>query len=93
MENFYRLRKVFACLLFIVALAWVLSARAEYVDLSGGDVLAEPVACLHNGKRYACIPVGKDGKVYMILVDKKGECLIYQLINNEAVLLWARDAV
>lgn len=70
-------------------------ASAAYIDLrEGGVLLAEPQRCQHENKKvYICVPVGKDGKAYMVLGDAKGEVFIYELVEGEAVLIWARDAV
>lgn len=82
-------------ILAILVSLCAITANAEYIDLKqGGVMLAYPQMCIHdNKKEYFCVPVGKDGKTYMVLGDKKGEAFIYELTDTEAVLIWARDAV
>lgn len=81
------MKKLMLLLLMVVSLA-----HAEYIDLKGGQVTSQPQKCVHdNGQLYVCIPVVKDGKEYMVLHDLKGEAMIYQIVNNGVVLLWARE--
>lgn len=96
MEHFYRTRKIVVCFLFILALcllAWVTDTRAQHVDLNGGNVLEQPVPCKHAGKVYICIAVEKDGKVYIVMGDKKGEAIIFEVIDDKAVMVWNRDSI
>lgn len=93
MENFYRIRKVAFCVLVIVII--LLSpflVYAQYVDLKGADVL-EKGNCVQYGKPYVCVIVSLDAKVYVVLLDRKGEYEIYLVTEKESVLIWARDWV
>jgi hypothetical protein len=38
-----------------------------------------------------CVIVSKDDKVYVVLLDRKGEYEIYLVTEKESVLIWARD--
>ena len=93
MENFYRIRKVAFCVLvLIVILTLPFWAHAEWVDLKGANVL-EKGECVQYGKLYVCVIVSKDDKVYVVLLDRKGEYEIYLVTETESVLIWARDWV
>lgn len=96
MEHFYRTRKTVVCVLFILALclmAWATDTRAEYVNLKGGDVMAEPTACKHNRKIYLCVFVLKDKKEYVVLLDKHGEAYMYKVVDGKGILIWTRDTI
>ena len=96
MEHFYKTRKQVVCVLFIIALcllAWVTDARAQHVDLKGGDVMEPPQGCSFNKMAYVCVRVEKDGKQYMVMLDKKGEAHIFSLVGNVGTLIWSRSSV
>lgn len=92
METFFRVRKVVVCLLFIVFGLWVIDATAQYIDLSGGDVM-ELSVCKANGKTYACATVLSEENTYFVLLDKKGAYAIYQVEGERFLFLWCREAV
>ena len=96
MSHFYRTRKIVVCSLFILALlliTWVTDTHAQHVDLNGGNILEQPVPCKHGGKVYICIAVEKDGKIYIVMGDKKGEAIIFEVIDDKAVMVWNRDSI
>lgn len=96
MEHFYKTRKQVVCVLFILTLcllAWCTDAKAQYIDLKGSDMLDEPVACKKDAKVYVCAMVRKDKKDYLVLVDQKGEAIIFKVVGKKAVLIWMRDTV
>lgn len=93
METKYRIRKVVFMLAFIaILLVCANVARADYVDLKGGDVLAQ-ATCEKDGKQFLCVVVTSKGKTYMVLIDQKGEHSIYQSIKDKAVLIWSRKSL
>lgn len=93
MDTFFRIRKVVYCLAFLAFLLVCANvARADYIDLTGGDVVSQE-PCVVNNKKFLCVVVQKGEDIYMVLIDQKGEHSIYKSIKNEAVLIWARDAV
>ena len=88
-----KVRKVVLCLLLIALILVGLSmARAGYIDLKGADVLQQS-RCVHNGNPYVCVIVQLEDKVYVVLLDRKGEYAIYIVGETESTLLWVRDGV
>jgi len=82
-------------IVFALLLLCAFAARAEYIDLKGGDILTPPQRCVHLGKQYICVLVEFKAKTYLVLVDQKGESQIYQLNDkkDELILIWVRDAI
>ena len=64
------------------------SAQAEYIDLNEGKI----VSAFPCGEM-VCAIVDKDQKRYWIFIDQKGERRIYDITDNEPVLLWDREAI
>lgn len=60
------------------------------IDLEGGEVVAQAV-CEFEHKDYACIGVKKDEKMYLVLLDAKGEFAIVLVTEREPQFLWRRD--
>ena len=84
-----QVRRLLICLIVIIFGFWLIEASA-YVDLKGANVL-EKGECVQYGKPYVCVIVSKDDKVYVVLLDRKGEYEIYLVTEKESVLIWARD--
>jgi len=87
-----KIAKAIAWGLIILICLWLASAHAQYVDLKGGDVL-EQGRCIKDTKPYVCVVVRLDAKVYVVLLDRKGEYEIYLVTEKESVLIWYRDWV
>lgn len=77
-------------------------AKADYVDLTDGDIIGESQVCIFRGQIRACVLVEKDKKRYQVVADQKGELYIYLVETQEekgvvtvkkATLLWARSSV
>lgn len=80
-------------LLLGLLLSMVLStARAEYIDLTGGDVVRQAL-CTQGKKKLLCVAVQKDDKLYVVVFDEKGELSITWISPKGDVLIWARDAI
>ena len=85
MGNRNKTRIVF-CLLIIIFVLWLTTlAHAEWVDLKGGDLL-EQGKCIKDKKPYVCAIVRLETKVYVVLLDRKGEYEIYLVTEKESVL-------
>lgn len=79
--------------LAMIFLFFVLStAHAAKPVLDGGDVIAQTM-CSHGKQVYNCVAVLKEKKLYVVMIDKKGEHSIYDVTGDEPVLLWSRDSV
>lgn len=76
-----------------ILLFWASTAFAQYVDLSKEKVIGVG-ECEISKKTYPCIAVEHDKKLYIILIDKKGEA--YQVLIDDkgnAEVVWIRDAI
>lgn len=67
-------------------------AHAEYIDLTDGDILLRQM-CTKDRVLYLCVTVKKNNKLYGVLLDKKGECAIYEIKDDKLHLIWARESV
>lgn len=68
------------------------TAQAEYIDLTGGDVVRQAV-CTQGKKKMLCVAVKKDDKLYVVMLDEKGEYAIYWISPEGNVFLWGRDTI
>lgn len=83
--------KVIVLILFL-AFAYR-ECHAEYVDLKGG-IMQEQGICRHSDQKvYRCVAIVKDGKVYNLLYDEKGEVAIYLMENGKSSLLWSKSSI
>ena len=79
--------------LLVLILSMVLSlAHAEYIDLEGGDVVRQAL-CSHKGKKLLCVAVKKDGKLYVVIYDEKGELSITWISPKGDIFLWGRNVI
>jgi hypothetical protein len=76
---------------FLLSLV-LFSAHAEKPDLEGGDVVRE-AWCTQGKKKLLCVAVKKDDKLYVVVLDEKGEYAIYWISPEGNVFLWGRDAI
>lgn len=81
--------KTLALLLLSVVLS---TAHAERIDLEGGDVVRQAI-CTQGKKKMLCVAVQKDGKLYVVALDEKGEYAIYWISPKGNILLWSRNSV
>ena len=72
------------------AYAWKLNV--SYIDLKEGEVVRQAV-CTQGKKKMLCVAVQKDNKLYVVVLDEKGEHSIYWISPKGNVLLWARDSI
>jgi hypothetical protein len=84
--------KVMKAILLTILMVLSFTAHADYIDLTGADVLQQAV-CYEKGNKFLCAALQFNGKVYFAMVDRKGEYKIFLIENNELNLIWARDAV
>lgn len=68
------------------------SANADYINLEGGDVVRAS-KCTFGKKIVECVWVKQDDKLYMVVIDHKGERDIYWISPKGDVLIWAREAI
>lgn len=89
-------------LLLSLVLCTTLTAKAEWVDLTGGNLLSEPVACRYNQRQKMCAIVVKDEKYYIVMFDDKGEFSLHEVtvkIEGDQLevltskFLWAREMI
>lgn len=67
-------------------------SHAEKPDLEGGDIVRE-ARCSQGKKKMLCVAVKKDDKLYVVVIDEKGEYAIYWVSPEGNVFLWGRDTV
>ena len=79
-------------LVLVIMLAVMSSAHADYIDLRGGDVERQAL-CMQGKKKMLCVYVRKDGKLYKVALDEKGEYSIHHISPKGDTLLWVRSAV
>lgn len=79
-------------LVLFILLAVMSPAHAGYIDLRGGDVERQAL-CMQGKKKMLCVAVRKDGKLYQIKLDEKGEYSIHYISPKGDILLWTRGAV
>lgn len=84
--------------LFILAVMLILGfcsqAKAQYIDLSQGGTIVGQAPCRHDdGKVYLCVIVSHKNDKYAVLIDERGEKIIYKLVGGKLELLWARGAI
>jgi len=81
------MRKAILILLFVA-----MQAHAQYINLEGGDVLRQGY-CRYSKEAYNCLEIKKDGKVYHLLYDEKGELAIYLVEGDKAKFIWSRNSI
>lgn len=79
--------KKLLCLLLLV----MSSVHAEYIDLTRGDILATGMCKHFGGKVEQCVKVGFEGSEYIVIIDGKGEKVIYKIDGDKIQFLWSRD--
>jgi collagenase-like PrtC family protease len=80
-------------ILVIVTMLMFVSAQAQHLDLTGGEVVNQGI-CKHSDRKvYQCVAVLHETKMYNVLFDKDGEVAIYLIVNNGATLIWARNSI
>lgn len=80
-------------IIIVVSMLMFVSARAQPVELKGGQVVNQGV-CLHtDGKQYFCVAVVQGNKMYNVLLDEEGEAAIYLIDSGKAKLVWSRSSV
>lgn len=67
-------------------------AHAEKPELEGGDVVRE-ARCTNGKKKMICVAVQKDDKLYVVVIDEKGEHSIYWISPQGNILVWGRDTI
>lgn len=89
-------------LIVSICVAISFQANAQYIDLTGGQFLTEPVVCRYNQRQKMCAIVEKDNKHYIVMFDEKGEYSIHEVklkVTGNLVeimdkkFLWSRDMV
>lgn len=66
------------------------SAFAEKPNLEGGDIVRQAI-CTQSKKKMVCVAVQKEGKLYVVALDEKGEYAIYEISPTGNILLWGRE--
>ena len=61
-------------------------------DLDDGDVVRE-AWCSQGKKKLLCVAVKKDDKLYVVVLDEKGEVSITWISPKGNVLVWSRDSI
>ena len=79
-------------ILLTILMAISLTAHAEYINLEEGEVIRQAI-CTQGKKKMLCVAVQKDNKLYVVVLDEKGEYSIYWISPKGNVLLWARDSI
>jgi hypothetical protein len=80
-------------LLLAFLLSMVLStAQAEKPELEGGDVVRQAL-CTHGKQKVLCVAVKKDDKLYVVVIDEKGELSITWIAPKGNVMVWSRDSI
>jgi hypothetical protein len=69
-----------------------MKAQAEYIDLTGADMMTRPIRCQTPKGVKACVVVEKNNVRYGVVFDEKGEYAIYKIEGDTMTLLWSRDA-
>ena len=79
--------------LFLFLLLAICSAKAEYIDLTKGNVLGIGVCKYFDGKIGKCVKVAFQGDEYIVVVDEKGEKVIFKINGDNIQFIWARDMI
>ena len=96
METRFRIRKVVFCLVFIcLCLIGLNVARADThpLDVLNGADVVKQGQCVAGGQLFYCVALNKDGKDYLVFLDKAGEYAVLVKKGDEWVLFWKRDSV
>ena len=67
-------------------------SHAEKPDLEGGDIVRQAI-CTQGKKKLLCVAVKKDDKLYVVMLDEKGEYAIYWISPTGNIFLWGRDTI
>lgn len=57
--------------LALVVISMQFPAKADYVNLEGGDIIGESQVCIFRGQIRACVLVEKDKKRHQVVADQK----------------------
>jgi len=68
------------------------NAQASYIDLSGGDIVAQS-KCNYNKKEMYCLLVEHKELLFVVLLDEKGEYQIYLIEEEATTLIWSRNSI
>ena len=79
-------------LIVFILMSVMTLAKAEYIDLRGGDVVRQAI-CTQGKKKMLCVAIKKDDKLYVVAFDEKGEYAIYEISPTGNILLWGRELI
>lgn len=94
-EKYFPIRLTILIIIAIILGAMAGEARAQHVDLQDGMQLTPFMPCKEDDSpnRLLCVIIEKEGKQYLLFLDRKGEFKIFIIEDDTPRLIWAREMV